>query len=135
MVLGRGGGALATLAPAYRFGLGGPMGSGRQYMSWIHLADLLELCVRAISDARWAGAINAVAPEALPNREFARAVGKALGRPAFLPAPATALRLALGEAATALLASQRVVPVRLRELEFGYRFPTLESALADALGR
>ncbi|HEY3451697.1 MAG TPA: TIGR01777 family oxidoreductase [Myxococcales bacterium] len=134
IVLGREGGALSPMLPLFRLGLGGPMGSGRQYVSWIHLEDLVSILAAAIEDARYAGPINAVAPAAVPQRQFARALGHGLSRPALVPAPSLALKLALGEAASALLESQRVEPKRLLELGFQFRFPELSGAIADVLG-
>jgi hypothetical protein len=133
IVLGREGGALARMLPPFRLGVGGPIGSGRQYMPWIHLHDFIHIILSALADGRYWGAVNAVAPEAATNREFARALGHALHRPAALPVPALALRLLFGEAAAVLLGSQRIEPQRLRELGFPFRFPALDKALADIL--
>lgn len=135
LVLGAEGGALARMLPPFRLGLGGPLGSGRQYMSWIQLDDLLELFVSALTDERYSGPINATAPEPVRNTDFTRALGRALGRPALLPAPAFALRLALGESAGVLLASQLVLPARALELGFAFRFPDIRSALDAELGQ
>lgn len=133
VVLGPEGGVLATMLPLFRIGLGGPLGGGRQHVSWIHLQDLVEILVGAVSDERFSGAINAVAPNPVTSRELARAVGRAISRPAVVPAPAWGLRVAVGEAAQALLSSQRAAPVKLRELGFDFRFPALDAALADVL--
>lgn len=135
VVLGPEGGALAKLLPPFRLGLGGPIGSGRQWMPWIHLLDLVELITTALGDARYAGAIDAVAPAPVTNGELARTLGRVLGRPAVLPVPSVLLRLALGEAAVTLLGSQRVEGGRLAELGFVHRFPTLEAALYEVVGR
>lgn len=135
IVLGLGGGALERMLPPFRLGLGGPLGPGRQWMSWIHAEDLVELLVRAARDERFQGVFNAVAPTPATNRDFTRALAGALRRPAFLPAPAFALRIALGEAANVLLTGQRVTPRRAREWGFEFRFPTLESALEQLVGR
>jgi len=131
VALGLGGGALARMLPPFRYGAGGPLGSGRQYLSWIHIHDLIQVLANALVDERYRGPINAVAPEAVTSREFARALGHALHRPAVLPAPALVLRLIFGEAAGALLDSQRVEPRRLREIGFPHQFPRLDQALAD----
>ncbi len=131
VVLGRDGGALARMLPPFRFGVGGPVGFGRQYMPWIHLHDLVRLFATALSDDRYEGPVNGAAPEQATNREFAKALGRALHRPAVLPVPALALKVIFGEAAGVLLGSQRVEPRRLRELGFTYRFPTLDQAVAD----
>ncbi|MGH9482079.1 MAG: TIGR01777 family oxidoreductase [Terriglobales bacterium] len=134
VVLSRAGGALAQMLPPFRLGLGGPVGDGRQYLSWIHLDDLVRMVLAALADYRYCAAVNAVAPEPATSRDFARALGRALHRPAVLPIPALALRARFGSAATVVLASQRAAPQALRSLGFDYRFPTLDAALADLLG-
>lgn len=134
VVLGRDGGALQKLLPLFRFGLGGPIGSGRQYLPWIHLHDLVRLIVSALTDEGMTDTINAVAPEAVTNRDFARALGRALHRPAVLPVPAVALRLAMGEASSVLLDGQRVQPDLLMQRGFRYQYPTLAAALDDVVG-
>jgi hypothetical protein len=134
VVLGRDGGALAQMLPPFRLGAGGPVGSGRQYLPWIHLHDLVAIIAAALVDERVSGPVNGVAPEPVTSREFAGALGRALHRPAILPAPALALRVLFGEAAAVLLASQRAQPAVLRRLGFSFAFPTLEEALADVLG-
>ncbi|HEY0841032.1 MAG TPA: TIGR01777 family oxidoreductase, partial [Vulgatibacter sp.] len=113
VVLGREGGALEKLLPPFRAGLGGHVGSGRQYVSWIHLHDLTEVLTAALVDERMEGAVNAVAPGAVTNREMTKALGRAVRRWTPAPVPAPALRLAFGEGATALVDSQRVIPRRL----------------------
>ncbi len=136
MVLGPHGGALARLLPPFQLGLGGPMGRGRQWMSWIALDDLIGAILHALSREDLRGAVNAVAPEPVTHREFARTLGRVMQRPALLPAPAFALRLLLGRemADELLLASQRVLPRRLLESGYRYRLPTLAGALRHALG-
>jgi uncharacterized protein (TIGR01777 family) len=130
------GGLLARMAPAFRFGLGGPLGNGEQFMSWIALDDLLGVLLQAIADDRLAGPVNAVAPQAVTNRAFAETLGRVLGRPAMLRAPALALRLAGGELADELiLASQLARPARLEEAGYAFAFPALEDALRHELGR
>src|SRR6478672_12298055 len=114
--------------------MGGPVGSGAQYLPWIHLHDLVKIIAVALVDVRFRGPVNGVAPEQPTSRAFARALGRALHRPAMLPVPALALRVFLGEAATVLLASQRVDPRVLRDQQFAFDFPTLESALEDIVG-
>jgi hypothetical protein len=133
IVLGRDGGALAPMLPLFRLGLGGPVGSGRQYLPWVHLHDLVEIIVRALTDDSLAGAVNGVAPEPATSRAFARALGRTLRRPAMLPAPAFALRAALGESASVLLTGQRVVPAVLQRRGFTFLFPSLTPALDDIL--
>jgi uncharacterized protein len=131
VVLGKGGGALARMLPPFRIGVGGPIGSGRQYVPWIHRHDLVRIIVAALADERYRGPINGVAPEQVTNRLFARALGRALHRPAVLPLPGAALKAIFGQAATVLLASQRVEPGQLTRLRFSFDFPTLAAALAD----
>lgn len=132
LVLGRGGGALSPMLPAFRLGLGGPLGDGRQWWSWIHLADAIDAIVLVI-DRRLAGPVNLTAPNPVTMNDFARALGEALGRPAPLRVPAFALRLALGEAADALLRLQRASPKRLLTEGFAFRFPTIAEALRDVV--
>ena len=138
IVLGRsgpaGGGALAQMLPAFRLGGGGPMGSGRQWMSWIHIADHVALMRWLIDTVAAQGAYNGTAPEPVTNAEFARTLGAALRRPAVLPMPGFALRLIVGEMAEILLSGQRVLPQRSLDQGFRFRFPTLAAALADVLG-
>lgn len=129
IVLGPGGGMLAKLIPPFRWGLGGPMGSGKQWFSWIHLDDLIAVYVSALTDDRLSGPVNAVAPEPVRNRDFARALGEVFYRPAFIPLPRFALRLMLGELADAILASQRVVPKKLEAVGFKWQYPELPKAL------
>ncbi|HEY6572740.1 MAG TPA: TIGR01777 family oxidoreductase [Candidatus Eisenbacteria bacterium] len=136
MVISREGGALEAMLLPFRLGLGGPIGNGRQWWPWISLDDIVEVFVRLIEDEAMEGAVNAVAPEAVTSASFARALGRALHRPAFLPAPAFALRLFLGEMADALLlASTKAVPERLTRAGFAFRHPRLDDALRAALAR
>lgn len=135
IVLGTGGGALAKMLPPFQMGAGGRLGSGRQWMSWIHLHDLVELIATAVTDERYAGVFNATAPQPVTNRAFAAALGSALRRPAVFPVPGMALRLLLGEAADALLTGQRVVPKRAEALGFAFQFSTVAAALGDILAR
>ena len=131
VVLGRAGGALARMLPPFEIGLGGPIGTGTQYLPWIHLHDLVKIIAVALVDDRYRGPVNGVAPEQATSRLFARALGRALHRPAMLPLPALALKAIFGQAATVLLASQRVVPLALQERQFAFDFPTLAAALED----
>lgn len=135
IVLGEGGGMLGSVLPAARLGLAGPMGSGRQFMPWIHVRDLVAMIDVALADPRYVGPLNGVGPAPATNRAMMQAIGKALGRPAFLPVPGFALRVGLGEAASALLGGQRALPRRAEALGFRFAFPTLEGALADLVGR
>ena len=136
MVLSPRGGALARMLPPFRAGLGGVIGSGRQYVSWIALDDLVGIVLHALQPGELHGPVNAVAPRPVTNRELTGALGKALSRPTLLPVPAFALRLAVGEMADALLlASARVVPRRLEETGYRFRFPELPAALRHLLGK
>ncbi|HZV02024.1 MAG TPA: TIGR01777 family oxidoreductase [Planctomycetota bacterium] len=136
IVLGAAGGALARMLTPFLLGAGGPVGSGRQWMSWISLDDVLGVIGAALFDDRLQGAVNAVAPGAVDNREFSRVLGRVLRRPAFLPLPALAVRLLFGEMGRELLlASQRVRPAALDAAGFRFRHPDLESALRFELGR
>ncbi len=130
LVLGAGGGALAALLPLFRWGLGGPLGGGGQWWSWIHQADAVGLLLHALEEGV-AGPINAVAPTPVRQRDFARALGRRLGRPSLLPSPAFALRAALGGFEHELLASRRVVPRQAEARGYAFRFAALEDALAD----
>lgn len=134
IVLSQEGGALAKMLPSARLGLGGPLGDGRQWMSWIAIDDVLEIFTRMLTDDALIGAINVVAPEPVLNAEFAATLGRVLGRPAVLPVPAIALRLLFGEMAdAALLASTRVLPTRLSVSGYTYSHPTLAPALHHLL--
>jgi len=132
IVLDPKGGALAKMLPPFRMGVGGPLGDGRQWMSWIHLDDLVRLIVYAV-ERPLAGGLNGVAPEPVRNSEFTRILGKALHRPAFLPVPGFALSLLFGEMSEVLLASQRVVPAAAQAAGFTFQHPHLEGALEDLL--
>jgi hypothetical protein len=134
MVLVTEGGALARMLPLFRAGGGGPLGPGTQWWSWITRDDLLAVIERALADETLAGPVNAASPQPVTNREFTRALAAALHRPAVLPAPAFALRLALGELADELLlASIRVEPAALVARGFGFTHPALAGALARVL--
>jgi hypothetical protein len=132
IVLGPDGGALGKMLPVFRLGFGGPVGSGQQWMSWIHRLDLVRLIATALEDSAYAGVYNAVAPEPARMGAFASALGKALGRPSLLPVPAPILQLLLGDGAKVVLEGQRVLPDRLQQQGFAYRYPELSAALAAA---
>lgn len=134
IVLARHGGALAKMLPVFRLVLGGPLGTGRQFWSWIALEDLLRVVELALQDDRLSGAVNAVSPEPVTNVRFTEALARALRRPAFLPLPAFAVKLIFGEMGrAALLASARVRPVRLLESGFEFRFPQLDAVFKQEL--
>ncbi len=132
IVLGPDGGALAKMLPVFRAGFGGPVGSGRQWMSWIHRHDLCRLIAAALEDSSFEGIYNAVAPEPVRMADFARTLGEVLGRPSLLPVPAPVLKLMLGDGAAVVLEGQQVLPQRLRDRGFQYDHPDLTSALASA---
>ena len=134
IVLARQGGALAKMLPLFRLGLGGRLGSGRQYWSWITLKDVVRVVDLALLDGSLSGAVNTVVPEAATNTCFTAALSRALHRPALLPVPALLVRAALGEMGReALLASGRVRPARLLEAGFSFRFPDLDAAFSHLL--
>lgn len=135
LVLDPAGGALGAMLAPFRLGLGGPLGPGRQWWPWIHRDDLTDLLELALGRDDLDGPLNATAPEPARQADLARALARALGRPAVLPAPSLALRLALGGFSDELLTSRRVHPWRALELGHTFRFPRLEAALADLLGR
>jgi uncharacterized protein (TIGR01777 family) len=135
VVLDPRGGALAKMLPPFRLGVGGPVAGGSQYVSWIHVADLVAIVRTALEDERWSGAVNGTAPEPVTNRELSRALGRALHRPALLPVPGAALRALYGEMAQIVTTGARVLPVKPLMLGYEVRHPHLEEALAAALGR
>ena len=129
------GGALRAQLPLFRLGLGGRVGNGRQYVSWVAIDDVVRAIEFALGNERLSGPANVSAPQAVTNAEYARTLGRVLGRPAVLPAPAPAVRLVLGEFSGELLGGQRVRPDRLLEEGFEFRYPELEGALRHVLGR
>ncbi len=134
VVLGKGQGALAKMLPLFRLGLGGPLGSGRQWMSWVSLEDVVAAIAFAMARQDLAGPINVTAPNPVRNADFTRALGEALHRPAVLPAPAFALKLAFGQMADeALLSSAKAIPAKLTATGFTFKFPKVEQALAAAV--
>lgn len=133
VVLGPDGGALSKMLPPFKMGLGGPIASGEQWMSWIHLQDQLRAIDFLLRHRTLQGAFNLTAPEAAKNRTFSDTLGKTLGRPAKLPLPAFVIEMMLGEGAELLLEGQRVYPQRLEQAGFEFTFPSLEAALDDIL--
>jgi uncharacterized protein (TIGR01777 family) len=131
VVLGKEGGALAKMLPPFRFGLGGPLGDGRQWVSWIHIDDLTSLYLFLLENSQARGPYNGTAPKPVTMKEFATSLGRALHRPAILPVPAPILRLALGEVADILLTGQEVEPRRTREAGFQFVYNDIDSALID----
>jgi uncharacterized protein len=133
VVLDKDGGALKTMLPPFKLGVGGPVAGGDQYLPWIHADDLVGLYVTALDDASWSGAYNGAAPAPVTNKAFSKALGRALHRPAFAPVPAFAIRLLYGDMAEIVTEGQRAVPERPLTGGFTFRHPDLDAALRDAL--
>ncbi|QGJ70152.1 Nucleoside-diphosphate sugar epimerase [Planctomycetales bacterium 10988] len=133
VVLSKDGGIIEKLAPQFRWGLGGKIGNGKQWISWIHREDLVKVYLQCLDDETLSGPINAVAPHPVTNAEFCRLLAQTLHRPCWVPIPSLALKAALGERATALLGGQQVSPEKLKEHEFSFQYPECESALQDLL--
>jgi len=134
MVLAKGGGALEKMLLPFRLGLGGRIGSGQQWMSWIHVDDLVRVLCKAVDDESMSGAVNAVSPEPVTNSDFTRALGRALRRPTLFPLPAFAARLVMGKMADdLLLASARVAPAELLKREFVFQHPEISGGLKASL--
>jgi uncharacterized protein (TIGR01777 family) len=134
VVLSREGGALAKMLPFFRLGLGGPVAGGRQYISWVHLADVVGGLLACLDDAGAEGAVNVTAPHPVTNAEFSRVLGRVLGRPAILPVPGFALGLLYGEMASIVTTGQAAMPRRLTLLGYQFEHPELEPALRAVLG-
>jgi hypothetical protein len=120
------------MLPLFRAGLGGPVGDGRQWMSWIDRSDLCAVIAEALANPAWGGALNGTAPSPVTMAEFCATLGRVLSRPSLLPVPAPVLQLLLGDGARVVLEGQRVLPRRLQALGFRFRFPELSAALAAA---
>jgi len=133
VVLGTGGGALAKMLTPFKLGLGGPLGSGRQPFPWIHLDDATGALLFLLAADSVSGSVNLAAPDLRTNAEFTKSLGRALRRPAYLPAPGFAVRLALGEMSTLLLDGQRAVPGKLVDAGYAFKHPELDEALASLL--
>lgn len=133
VVLGVGGGALDKMLPVFRMGFGGPAGNGKQYMSWIHVNDLATMYIEALKDNSLSGVLNGTAPYPATNAEFSKQLGRALHRPAFAKAPAFAMKVMFGEMSAIILEGQKVMPLKFKEKNFRYHYPTLEIALKESL--
>ncbi len=133
VVLDKAGGALAKMLTPFKMFAGGPVGSGKQWMSWIHQTDLVGILLLALDNAAATGPLNGTAPQPLTNRDFGKALGRALGRPSFVKTPRFALRLMLGEVASVITTGQRVLPKRALALGYQFKFPEIDAALADVL--
>jgi len=133
VVLDKEGGALAKLLTPFKLGAGGPVGSGRQWMSWIHHADLIGLFLLALDRADASGLINGTAPNPVVNRDFGKVLGRVLHRPSLVWTPGLALRVLVGEAGSLVVTGQRVLPRRALELGYSFQYPTLDAALTEIL--
>lgn len=133
LALGPGGGALAPMLPLFKLGLGGPLGSGRQWWPWVHRDDVVGIIRHALEHDDLQGPVHATAPTPVRQRDFAKALGRVLNRPAFLPAPSFALRLVLGQFSQELLDSRRVLPERAESSGYDFQHPELEPALHEVL--
>ena len=134
VVLGKGGGAMEKMLPAFKSFVGGPLGSGRQWFPWIHMDDLISGLMFVTEDENMKGPVNFCAPHPVRNQELAKTLGNVLNRPAFMTTPGFMIRLVMGEVTDALLASQRMVPEKLLTHGFLFRFPNLQAALEDIIG-
>src|SRR5262249_48902305 len=128
------GGALKQMLTPFKLFVGGPVGNGKQWISWIHHDDLVGLILLALDDNRATGPLNGTAPQPVTNKEFAKALGRALHRPSFLPTPKLALRLMLGKVASLVTTGQRVLPRRALALGYSFKFADVDAALKDILG-
>ena len=135
LVLGRAGGFLQPMILPFKLGLGGRLGTGQQWMSWIHINDWLAIVDKMIADEQMQGAFNATAPNPVRNQEFSKVLAHCFNKPAFLPVPSPFLKLLLGEMSELLLGSQRVLPKRLETLGFTFEFCDLTAALEQVLGK
>jgi uncharacterized protein (TIGR01777 family) len=135
VVLGPGGGALSKMLLPFKLGLGGPLGSGKQWVSWVHIDDITSLYVFLLENQTASGAFNGCAPQPVNMKDFAKALGRALHRPAVFPVPAPMLRLALGEVADVLLTGQYVVPQRAMDAGFRFQFTDVQAAFENIVGR
>ncbi len=129
IVLEAEGGALGKMLPVFKIGLGGPIGDGNQWMSWIHRSDLCGLIIKALVDKQFAGVYNAVAPEPVLMKYFSKTLGRCLKRPALLPVPGTILKLLLGDGAKLVLEGQKVISIKLQEKIYKFKYPLLEKAI------
>lgn len=129
IVLGPDGGALDKMLPAFKLGIAGRLGDGKQYMPWVHVEDIVGVVHKLISEKSYQGIFNMVAPERVTNAEFTKTLGNVLGRPTILPAPEFAIKLALGEMSQVLLAGQKVEPEHLKQIGYDFKYPKLKEAL------
>jgi len=135
IVLGEKGGALSRMIPLFKKYIGGPIGSGRQWFSWVHIRDLAEAFVFLMKHPEISGPVNVCSPNPVRNKDLARALGKALHRPAFFPAPGFMVKFVLGEFGSIILEGQRVIPRRLFENDFVFQYPDIDKALQSIVGQ
>ncbi len=133
IVLGKNGGALGQMIPLFKYFMGGPLGSGRQWFSWVHMADLAQAFIFLLAHKEISGAINLCSPKPVRNKDLGKAIGKVLHRPSFLPAPGFMIELILGEFGSVLLKGQRVIPRRLLDASFKFHYPDIEEALKSVI--
>lgn len=133
LVVAQGGGFLQRMVPPFKLGLGGAIGSGKQFMPWVHRADMVGIIMLLLQNPECKGPFNANAPNPVTNREFVKTLGRILNRPAVIPLPAPVLKLTLGEMSRLLLTGQNAVPQKVQEAGYRFRFTHLEAALADAI--
>jgi uncharacterized protein (TIGR01777 family) len=133
VVLAPRGGALAKMLPPFKAGVGGPIGNGRQYMPWVALDDVVGIYLATLDNSQFSGPVNAAAPHTATNREFTKALGRALHRPTVIPVPPFALKIIFGEMGSVITGSARLVPARASELGYSFRYPELDEALAAIL--
>ena len=129
IVLGAEGGALGKMLPVFKIGLGGPIGDGNQWMSWIHRSDLCGLIIKALVDKQFSGVFNAVAPDPVLMKDFSKTLGRCLNRPNLLPVPGRILKLLLGDGAKVVLEGQKVISIKLKEKIYKFKYPLLEKAI------
>jgi len=134
VVLSPAGGALSKMLPFFKAGVGGPVAGGRQYLPWVHVEDVAGAVLFALDNAALSGPVNVTAPQPATNKEFSRALGRVLRRPAIAPVPTLALKALYGEMALTVTTGQRAVPKRLSEAGYAFRHPELEAALREATG-
>lgn len=134
VILGKGGGAMAKMIPAFKFFVGGSMGSGKQWFPWMHLADLTAAVQFIFENDQVSGPVNFCAPHPIQYRDLAKTLARALKRPAVMPAPAFLIRLAMGEFGSVFLASQRIVPQKLLNHGFSFQYPRIDDAIREVVG-
>ena len=133
IVLGKNGGAIGQMLPLFKYFLGGPLGNGRQWFSWVHMQDLVEAFIFLLQHTEISGAVNLCSPQPVRNSELGKAIGKVMHRPSFMPTPGFMIKLILGEFGSVLLKGQRVIPRRLLDAGFKFKYPNIEDALKSII--